>query len=622
MDSTNSPSLSRLLSEDAFGQLWRKEGMMARLGSEDGVLKLDWVDGVERLLANPGLLAMVETEAQDLWAQGIRHIIWAGMGGSIIAVRVLVNLGCCDGSEAGHFTIHPLDSTDPAALNAIIRTIARAKNLPLLEQGSTNDSNTRADFLRNLLDDVMMVGVSMGMTSEEPITHLEWFTHLLEQAALSPADHLLVMTLPGSYLDAFAHTYGVATHPLQPDDGNGTGGRMSAPTTRVFLLPTALYLTRNSSATGQLWHVLNRAWREYHLPLVTQQPRQSQFVQLAAALSDISVNGSCRLMLDMPGKWSALIPWIEQLMEESLGKDGKGIVVFDAQTLRPTAPGYREEGTAKVRVSSEAAREEQELTLTLDLPYLTDTISSELLSAAAASFLGWQFVMALYGYLHTIYFAGQPAVENYKARARILRASANPLSILQNWHARVSSNASLLTLYTPQPLKLDASDTHASVFAKTLQQAATASDTMERLSYLDVTLNGVVSHELWSLIDTRLRLIGNNLLGVPIKLRSAPASYHSTEQSEMDGPPNLVSLRLLARQHEVPLAGSYSDAFLKAQAISTWQAMLEQQRSCFLLVYDDLFDESSLPLIQRFFGDVEEYLKEHMESFMNERGRS
>jgi hypothetical protein len=54
----------------------------------------------------------------------------------------------------------------------------------------------------------------MGMTSEEPITHLEWFTDLLKQAGLRPAEHLLVMTLPGSYLDRFAHEQQAPSRPL------------------------------------------------------------------------------------------------------------------------------------------------------------------------------------------------------------------------------------------------------------------------------------------------------------------------------------------------------------------------------------------------------------------------
>src|SRR5438309_600527 len=179
--------LQQLINDDAVGQLRRRDGLMATLGSEDGVLKLDWVEGVARLLADPTKLEEVEAEARDIWQRGIRHIIWAGMGGSVITVRVLCDLGFCSSRDNGQVSIYPLDSTDPAALNGIVRKIAEAKNLAL----PTGEESSNPTFLRALLADVMMVGVAMGMTSEEPITHLEWFTALVQQAGLRPADHLL-----------------------------------------------------------------------------------------------------------------------------------------------------------------------------------------------------------------------------------------------------------------------------------------------------------------------------------------------------------------------------------------------------------------------------------------------
>ncbi|MBE3561857.1 MAG: hypothetical protein IMW89_21940, partial [Ktedonobacteraceae bacterium] len=245
-------ALQRLREEDAIGQLRRRDGHMAILGSEDGALKLDWVEGVARLLDHPGQLEQIEAEAATLWQQGIRHIIWAGMGGSVLTVRVLDALGFCDGRNGEQIAIYPLDSTDPAALNTIVRRIASAKRLALPTASIASDPET----LHTLLQDVMMIGVAMGMTSEEPITHLEWFTALLQQAQLSPAQHLLVMTLPDSYLDRFARQHHAPSRPLQPDGGTGTGGRMSAPTTRVFLLPAALSLIHGGTASGRLRAVL------------------------------------------------------------------------------------------------------------------------------------------------------------------------------------------------------------------------------------------------------------------------------------------------------------------------------------------------------------------------------
>ena len=406
----SSPALQQLIKDDAVSQLRQQEGLMATLGSEDGVLKLDWVEGVQRLLADNAMLEQVETEAREIWEHGIRHIIWAGMGGSIMAVRVLTDLGFCSGRDKGHMTIYPLDSTDPAALNEIVRKIAEARNLALpARKASSNPA-----FLQTLLGDVMMVGVSMGMTSEEPITHLTWFTDLLKQVELRPAEHLLVMTLPGSYLDNFAREQLAPSLPLQLDGGTGTGGRMSAPTTRVFLFPAALYLTRLSGDPGQLRAVLRQAWNEYNLDLAMERPADHPFVQVATALSDASVDGACRLLLRMPDGWQPLVPWIEQLMEESLGKGGKGVVVFDDQFLKPQAPDYRSSGTLHVRVVPDLPQAQEEHSFTLSQPYLSRKEPLDRLAAVATSFLGWQLSMALYGYLQRITFAGQPAVENYK----------------------------------------------------------------------------------------------------------------------------------------------------------------------------------------------------------------
>src|SRR5258708_15737996 len=198
-----SPALQQLVMDDAVRQLRKREGVMATLGSEDGALKLDWVEGVQRVLADNAVLEQVEAEAREIWERGIRHIIWAGMGGSIMAVRVLIDLGFCSSRDNGHVTIYPLDSTDPAALNGIVREIAKNKNLAL----PPGEESSYPAFLRALLDDVMMVRGSMDMTSEEPITHLEWFTDLLKQARLPPADNLLVRTLPGSHLARFSRTH-------------------------------------------------------------------------------------------------------------------------------------------------------------------------------------------------------------------------------------------------------------------------------------------------------------------------------------------------------------------------------------------------------------------------------
>jgi hypothetical protein len=658
-DAQQAKALERLIQEDAVGQLRRREGRMAILGSEDGIPKLDWVEGIARLLADKQLLEAVEAEARDIWQRGIRHVIWAGMGGSVMAVRVLTELGFCGRDKSGPYgrdksgpyngedhdqiTIYPLDSTDPAALNAIVRRVAQAKNLAL----PTPESPVDAAWLRALLSDVMMIGVSMGMTSEEPITHLEWFTDLLAQAEMLPSEHLLVMTLPGSYLDKFAHEHAVPSRSLQPDGGTGTGGRMSAPTTRVFLLPAALYLTSRFDQPGQLRTMLQQAWGWYDLDEATRKPAEHPFVQLAAALSEASMDGICRLLLEMLPTWMPMLQWIEQLMEESLGKGGKGVVVFPEQPLDPSRPGYTTNGTLHVQVtqssrgggsappdteSSMPIAEERLPTggaepppllsterYILHQPYLANQEPIERLAALAASFLGWQLTMALYGYLQDIIFAGQPAVENYKTRARTLRQQGDPLAAIARdaHHGMVGAGVDAVVWWGPlwssvRPQNMEAGrgplwssirPQNMAMGQKPLWSSARPDDLFKlfeqqlattmhgRPAYLDITINAEISPAVLSLFARQGQWISDNLLGVPVKLRRAPAAYHSTEQSEMDGPPGLLSLRYLARHHEACLIGSYDDTFLCAQAVSTWQAMLEQGRMCFLLVIDGSIEQ-------------------------------
>ena len=57
------------------------------------------------------------------------------------------------------------------------------------------------------------------------------------------------------------------------------------------------------------------------------------------------------------------------------------------------------------------------------------------------------------------------------------------------------------------------------------------------------------------------------------------------------------------------MVGVYDDRFLRAQAVSTWQAMLEKGRTCFLLVVDGYLDDAIEPLTG-FFTAVEQHLME------------
>lgn len=550
-------ALARLRDEDALGQLVERRGRMAELATENGDVKLDWVGAVARALADGGpALSEVEELAAAIESGGVRHVVWAGMGGSVQTVHALCGAGLLAGAPV---TVHPLDSTDPAALNRLLEAISA-------DGGPAS---------------AVMVGVSMGMTSEEPVTHLEWFDALLrERGVPEPERHVMVMTLPGSSLDRFASERGMRRVDLQLDGGSGTPGRMSAPATRVFLLPAALALP-----AGGPREVLERCQAEH---LVSAA---DPFVRLAAWLSAQMDEGRDGVLLDVGERWRALAPWVEQVVEESLGKGGRGLLVFHGQDL--DAGGWPDRHVVLRIGGSPAGGKGSRPSAWLRLPEPADAAGA--LAVAARFFLGWEVTVAALGYLRGITFAGQPAVEAYKRHARELRLADGELPF----------PAEGLSVDASGRLALDARGlpgAGAGDPAEVLAAIAAAVRERGELAYLDLTVNADPGSEAWREVRAEALRLGNRVLRCPVKLRWGPRDYHSTEQSETDGPPGVLSLRVLVRRTERVAEGTYTDRFLHAQALGTVRAMREAGRPPLLAMLDSIEDAPALADVLRRAG--------------------
>jgi hypothetical protein len=231
------------------------------------------------------------------------------------------------------------------------------------------------------------------------------------------------------------------------------------------------------------------------------------------------------------------------------------------------------------------------------------------LGELAGLFLGLKKTVAAYGYLQDIVFAGQPAVEAYKQYARDLREAPGPL-VLHQGAAGETGGTSRVTF---QSLVLD----YSSLRRRKLLDEPSLQQTLERLGgsaqrapdvfaaildsaraagslrYLDLTWNGEPAAGVRRVLDLARDNLANRVLGIPAKVRTGPSDYHSTEQGETDGPPELVSLRLVAERHDPVAAGRYDDRFLLAQARGTWQAMEDGGRWIVFLTLPDAGDSGA-----------------------------
>ena len=598
-------AVAGLAEQDLFGQLLERKGRAAELGTEGDDTKLDWIDGIEKALNKPEWMAAVENEAAELLRLGIRRFIWAGMGGSVQTIYALRNLGLLDGAG---ISIYPLDSTDPATLNRIVRDIASLEGVDPAE----------GDGMKAILEATMMMGVSMGMTSEEPITHLEWFDGLLNQYEIAdPSQHISVMTLPDSYLDQFARPRGCRMAPIQLDGENHTGGRFSAPATRVFLRPVALMVAAaqlageaDASLDGALLRQVLQGIQELHGldHLQDEEARKAAvkadpFVQLAAAIHLHGESGRNKVVLVVPDEWRGVEPWIEQLVEESLGKGGRGFMIFyaDQAPVDQFQPDtiFVAFNDARLPAAAPALAEAGH-------PWYRLAVPPKCFATAGGLFLGWQRLVAAYGLLDGITYAGQPAVEAYKKYARDLRLAEGPVT----WPEDTAFQAGFRgwTLYFDSPVKkgllgedaVRSEDDAAGAYAAILREAFGQFAAQGRVPYLDFTFNGELPPDILGVLRDAREELAATALKVRCKIRSGPADYHSTEQSETDGPPEVISLRIVALTHEAPVAGEYSDKFLLAQARGTWQAMEDAGRWILMMTAPRL-DEAALGELRSFF---------------------
>ena len=244
---------------------------------------LGWLDSLGRAEEHlRGLRPLVG----GLVADGIEHVILVGMGGSSLFPLVLA--GSC-GSADGHPVLHVLDSTDPAAVARVEASV---------------------DWSRTCI-----VAASKSGTTVETLAHLDRLLERLSDTVGTEAvARVVVITDPGSPLEARAADEGFRA--VVSGDGD-VGGRYSA-LSPFGLLPAALLgvdldaLLRHARAAGAGW--ADDPW---------SGPGPAR---LAALLASGVAAGRDALHLVVDERAGMLGAWIEQLVAESSGKDGTGVL--------------------------------------------------------------------------------------------------------------------------------------------------------------------------------------------------------------------------------------------------------------------------------------------------------
>lgn len=278
---------------------WRTGGKMRRLWARDATLWtnhdegkwLDWLNVVDDEADAGRSLVEFATEMRSKFA----HVVLLGMGGSSLCPDVLAKTF---GPAKGYPDPLVLDSTDPEQ----IRTL-----------------ESRID-----IDATLFIVSSKSGTTLEPNFLMDHFYNRVREVIVN-ADagaHFIVVTDPGSPLEATARSRGFGRVFFGVP---GIGGRYSA-LSNFGMVPGALMGL-------DVPRFLERASLMIHSCAACVPPAENPGALLGAILGTLATRGRDKVTLIASPGIVHLGAWLEQLLAESTGKEGKGIIPIDREPL-------------------------------------------------------------------------------------------------------------------------------------------------------------------------------------------------------------------------------------------------------------------------------------------------
>ena len=348
--------------------------------------RLGWLRIAGAMEAN---VETLETLAENLSAEGYTDVLLLGMGGSSLAPELFARTF---GTTPGYLDLHVLDSTDPGAVAAYRDALDPENTLFVVSSKSGGTVETISFFK----------------------FFYTWIADLLGEEAAGA--HFVAITDPGSNLAQLGERYDFRAVFL--NDPN-IGGRYSA-LSYFGLVPAALLGI-------DVTEILQRA------QAVNSPKTAKRAAWLGAVLGTLAREGRDKLTFITSPELDAFGDWVEQLIAESTGKQGTGILpIVGEPPLAPDAYGgdrliiymRLDQGTVydeEVAAIAEAGH-----------PVITIHILDRY--DLAEQFMVWEVATAVAGHILGINPFNQPNVESAKVRAREMIATYQETGELPDQH--------------------------------------------------------------------------------------------------------------------------------------------------------------------------------------------
>lgn len=522
---------------------WRVNGKVARLWKRDAKLWtgndeanwMGWLEVTDRIAHLQDLL----DAAADARRAGFRDVLLLGMGGSSLCPEVLK---MTFGKQSGYPELHVLDSTDPAQIKDFERKIDPGKTL-------------------------FIVSSKSGSTLEPNIFQQYFFEVTRKAVGEKAGEHFIAITDPGSKLEGvarkekFRHIF-----PGVPS----IGGRYSA-LSNFGLVPAAIMGL-------DVKRLLERTEEMVQACAASVPADQNPGVVLGAILGTLGRNRRDKItIVSSPGIWD-LGAWLEQLLAESTGKQGKGLIPVDREALGAPSAYGNDRIFVYLRLDNSPDPAQDEKVAALEKAGhavvridIADTYN------IGEEFFRWEIATAVAGSILGINPFDQPDVEASKIATRELTSQYERNGSLPSEQPILEEDGIKLFTDKGNADKLLAAAGKGALLGKVFRahlQQLSAGDYFALLAYVNMNQQN----------EERLQAIRHAVRDtkrVATCVGFGPRFLHSTGQAYKGGPNSGVFLQVTADDAiDLPVPGQkYTFGIVKAaQARGDFQVLAERKR--------------------------------------------
>lgn len=502
-------AVEALESCDLVSRIWARDYTLWADSPTEIIDRLGWLDITDTMRSEVGALTRFAHRVRD---ERIRHIVLLGMGGSSLGTEVMRQ---CFGRRKGWPELVVLDSTLPAQIRRVSDSVDMSRTL--------------------------FVVSSKSGTTAEPNLLYRYFRELVQEAG-GDGGRFVTITDPRTPLEDLARREGFRNVFLNPPDVCGRYSVLSY----FGLVPAAL-------AGYDIPVILDSADEMRARCAAGVATHLNAGACLGATIASLAQSGRDKLTLFTSPTLDSFGLWAEQLIAESLGKDGLGIVPVASEPLGEVCLYGNDRQFAYLKLAGEDS-ESDALTVELEQaghPVIRHELDD--LRALGGEFYRWQFAVATAAALIGVHPFNQPDVD----RAKILTRQA-----------------------------LEPSDRGAGVVSPSSEDSLTellsstkVGDYLAILAYIPQTSEN----------DEALSRLRSKILReyrVPTTLGYGPRYLHSTGQLHKGGPDSVAALMIVSphgEDVEIPGENFTFGALADAQAVADLKALREAGRRVAML---------------------------------------